>query len=202
MYLAMDQAGLEEVAAPLAHVVTVEEAKRHLRVDIPDEDHLIHSQIAASQAYVERYTGKILIDKTLRLSLPCFPHVIELPSEPVRSIESITYVDTSGEEQEFDISNCTLLKSRQPAAIVPSFGTCWPATRIHADSVKVTYRAGYGTAAAVPPDVKALILLVVGYLYEHRGSSDKGEMPAGVQRLLDLHWTGGLSYVRQLGGCR
>ncbi len=85
-----------------------------------------------------------------------------------------------------------------PPLVSPAPDETWPDIQAgRAGGVRVEFTAGYGSAADVPADAKAAILLCVGYWYEHRGDSDDPAdtptslgIPLGAKRLLSLLATG------------
>ena len=60
---------LKVIEEPVKEVITLEEAKSHLRIDGDDEDNLISSYIkAARDIFKNAYTGKDLHKKTITFS--------------------------------------------------------------------------------------------------------------------------------------
>lgn len=106
---------------------------------------------------------------------------IVLPISSLRSVDSITYIDTGGVQQTLDPSTY-LVDLNDPARIMPAYGVVWPNTRQQINAVSVTYTVGYGTAAAsVPEGIKAWMKLRIGSLYEHRESfvaMERGKLEA------------------------
>lgn len=87
----------------MAEPITVAEAKQHLRVvDNTSEDGLIGDYIAAARRWVEDYTGHILVEREVNLSFSAWGDYLTVFLQPVTSIDTITYTDADGEEQDFD----------------------------------------------------------------------------------------------------
>jgi uncharacterized phiE125 gp8 family phage protein len=172
---------LSLITPPAEEPVTLLEAKGHLRVDHSTDDGLIEIQIAAARQLIEAVTGRALVTQTWRLDLPAFPaepEPIVLPRAPTASLTSVQYLDTNGTLTTLDAANYLLLADSGPTAgpaqLVPAYGVLWPATREQPNAVRITFVAGYGLAVAVPPPLKAAILLHVGDLYANREAATAG----------------------------
>lgn len=87
----------------MAEPITTAEAKAHLRVvDNTSEDGLIDDLTAAARRWVEDYTGHILVEREIPLSFQEWGDFLTIFLQPVTSIDTITYTDANGDEQEFD----------------------------------------------------------------------------------------------------
>lgn len=141
--------------------------------------------IPASRQLCEDFTGLVLAPKTLRVSLDEFPDgAIELATSPVTAIESITYVDSDGEEQTIDAAEYTLSYVKGVWWVVSASG--WPTAGSYADAVRVTFEAGY-TSENIQAIFKQAILLTVAEFFRNReATSEKPmhELPHGVRDLL------------------
>lgn len=170
-------------------LVTLSEAKQHLRVDDTSDDALITSLITVAREFAEHYTGKSLVPVTLEMTLPRFPlysERIALDAPPVTSVTSIKYTDTAGIEQTVDPANYTLSPYGDSREIRPAYQFYWPITQCIADAVRIRYVAGY---MAPPGAVVAAALLLIGHLYENRQTVSAlklSEVPLGALALLNV----------------
>jgi len=179
--------------APTVEPLTLAEAKVHLREDLTnaDNDALITSLIVAAREACEHRVGRALMLQSLEATLDVFPAAttdnpdaaIELVMPPVIDITSVTYTATDGTSTVLSSGAYELDARREPARLVPAYGTAWPATRDVTAAVRVIYRAGYSASAtaataqaAVPAALRQWMLLAVGDMYERRTAS--GERPA------------------------
>lgn len=64
---------LRQLVAPAAEPITLEEAKLHLRVDIPDDDALISGLISAARAAAENITRRAFVTQQWELAIDSFP---------------------------------------------------------------------------------------------------------------------------------
>ena len=90
----------------------------------------------------------------------------------------------------------TVDNASEPGVITPAPDQYWPNTQNIMNAVQIAYTCGYGLGAAVPPGIKAWILMRIGALYENREEVVVGsrivsiELPF-VDRLLDPYQIAG-----------
>jgi len=167
---------------PPVEPVTLAEARNHCRLvatgspDTHPDDDFLTRVIAAARQHAERWTRRTFVETEFTWSFDSFPNGrLVLPRDPVLSITSIAYTDTSGNPQTF--SDYTTQFTESESVIVPNYGSDWPTARGHLGDVTVTFKAGYAPEtsptdyrANVPASIKSAILLLVGHLYEHRSA--------------------------------
>jgi uncharacterized phiE125 gp8 family phage protein len=171
--------------APAADVVTLAEAKAHLRVEHGEEDTLITTYLQAAINRLDGFAGilgRCLITQSWRVDTYDVP-----PDDTIRllfpdvSAVSIAYVDPDGATQTLDAAVYHLVHDAMGGRVDLAHGASWPATAIRPDAVRVTVTAGYGaTAAAVPHPIKAAILLMVADLYRNRETVTIGVSSAAI----------------------
>lgn len=182
---------LVRTVAPAAPVITLVQAKAHLRVDFADDDDLITELVEVATAFIEgpNGIGIALMPQTWRLSLDWFPYPeIVIPLGPVTAISSIAYTDSAGAPQS--IATWRVDLDSNPCRIWPARDTSWPLIMWEPGAIKVTFVCGYAT---VPSDLKAAVKLIVGHLYEHRESVTDltaNELPMGVSAILERYRVG------------
>lgn len=174
---------LEQSSGPAVEPLTTAQAKDHLRIDSHDEDTLIDNYVKSARYAVEQLTGRQLITATYKLYMEEYPTIILLPRPPLSSVTSITYVDTSGTTQTESTDNYSVDSKSAPGRIVEAYGKNWSTPRKQANSVTVTYVAGYGAAAtSIPEPLIQAVRLLVGHYYENREHVSL----AGVPRVLPM----------------
>lgn len=98
--------------------------------------------------------------------------VIKLAYPPVISVQSVKYVDTTGNPQTLaqDV-DFILDRQRGFARLIPMPGTFWPLSMVTANAVEVNFTAGYDpsptatdthTVSEMPPDQQASSEIVSG----------------------------------------
>lgn len=177
---------------PVAEPITLAEAKAHLIVEHDDDDTLINTYIKAAREKAEHYTGRAMMEQTVKEYLQNFPCVtydnikagIELRFAPLKSLTHVKYKDTDGDDQTLSSNKYTFDNISEPPKIFPAFGESWPATRDDINAIEIEYVAGYTTASDVPANVKLAMLLMIGKWYEQREDSIKN-LPTQSKYLLD-----------------
>jgi uncharacterized phiE125 gp8 family phage protein len=183
---------LEMVTAPASTIVTLAEAKAHLRVQHNAEDAVITAFIGAATALIDGPSGflrRALVTQTWRLVMPESPaeYYQELPLPPFAEMESIKYFDSDDAEQTLDAALYRVQAPTFSTAFVElKPGVAWPASYDRRDAYKFEFTAGYGNPADVPIQIRQAALLIVGTMYARRGDEDDGRNPMtpAVQRLL------------------
>ena len=207
----------KDTSVPAAEPVTLDLAKQQLVVDAGNtaDDNLITGYIIAARQYVEKKMQRAIFNRTMQLNLDFFPFpdysgtvnandrhclygqywhqlAIKLPKPATVSVESITYIDLSGNPQTLDPSTSYVDITSEPARIVPKPGLYWPYTQSYLPgSVKVLYTAGtYGDGVDVntcPQTIVQAMLLLISYFYNHRDAAESNPpktIEMGVDALL------------------
>ena len=183
------------VTPPAAPLISLAEAKAHLRVEHDVENDYIPTLAAAAEALVagrDGWTGRALTEQTWRLTLPGFPlsERLRLPFPPLVSVTHVKYypgpadVGVEGPSlsvpETFDPARYVVMVDDTPGFIqlLATFG--WPSTYPRADAVEIEFVCGYAT---VPAPIKHAALIVLAALYRNRGD-EQFAMPEAVRRLL------------------
>lgn len=179
-----------KVITPPSAVLTLEQLRRHCKIDPPnatnDADDDLSAALAGAHATAQHYARISIGSQTLELALDAFPDGgIQLLQGPVTSITSVKYIDLDGDEQTLGSSLYSLDDYSAPAWLLPAVDTEWPDTLETANAVKVRYVAG---ASTIDGAVAQALRLLTGLYFDNRNAADKGEMfeiPFGVKALLD-----------------
>lgn len=176
---------------PTALALSLADAKGHLRIDGSDSDTDVLAAINDAASYIEGPNGKglALTTQTWKLSLMGFGRgPINLPIWPVQEVVSIEHQDQDGVMQTLAPAFYAPDLVASPAVIYPGWGMSWPAGRCAPGAVVVTFKAGFGDAAAdVPGALTRAMRLLVGHFFEYR----EGEaMPDAIDNLLARYAVG------------
>lgn len=148
--------------------VTIDAARRWLRVDDAEEDTLITELIGAASDWAAREFGGVLIESGIEELFPGFPCCnacpIELSAKPVKEVTTVQYKTTSGSW----VPLSPAIYELDGSAILLLQGNDWPTDLATvAKPVKVTYVAGF-PENQVPPTIATAMLLMIGFWYENR----------------------------------
>ena len=168
--------GLETISTAPGPFIPLDELKAQLRVEHDDEDTLIESHLAAAVDYFASRCHIAVAATTFKLTLDRFPAgkgAIDLLRPPTQAVQSISYIDTEGNEQTLPESDYRLDKGVRPGRILPQFA--WPDTSVEPLAVSVTYTAGFMSSNEAPALLTQGIKLLVGHFYEQRGATSDRE---------------------------
>lgn len=183
--------GLTLLTAPAVEPLTLDQVKQHVNDEDTDKYNvLIDRLIGAARRQAEHRTGRALINQQWRLTLDRFagedarcPPVIRLPRPALVSVEEVSYLDTDGVRQVLATSGYQVVTDELVGQVRPAYDTTWPDHRVTPGSVRIDYTAGYGaTAATVPDDITAWMLLAIGAWYAQREALMSGAAPAELPR--------------------
>ena len=175
------------VVTPPAPVLTPADARAHLS-DVPDADEFLANLIAAATASIDgpdKYLGRALGVQTLEARVDGFDLFapLVLPCPPLISIESVTYLDGAGVLQTITANGYEAFGNQ----VDPVFGSSWPSARWGRETVRIRYKAGYVVdptadplVPALPFDIRAALLLMVGDLYSNRETTVDARAAAAV----------------------
>lgn len=172
-------------------------ARAQLRTEgITYDDALVETYIRAAASTVEATYGLALLTQTVAQYHSGFPPAgagIALRIRPVAAdgIASIAYVDADGVSQTWHSDNYEVFAPSTSAgfpAVAPKHGKEYPVAANVPNAVVVTYSAGFGAdASALPNDIKAALLLIIGDLYENR-QDRANTLPTASERLLRKYY--------------
>ncbi len=159
---------LQILQEPAVEPLSLQEAKLHLRVDIPDDDALIAALITSVRQYAETITRRAFIQQTWEYVIDSFPgptltgvpwgrtftlprHAIEIEKSRVQQVTAINYLDMSGNPQVMPPSSYTVDYTSEPCRITPVFGQIWPIPLPQIGACNVRFVAGYAAPVAFDP---------------------------------------------------
>ncbi len=159
-------------AGPSGELLSVDEAKRHLRLYSSDLDDEIASLVRAARDYCERYTARTLrntVTRTLTLA-KWWPvcrgweryqtrtdrDSLRLPWPPLIAVSSIAYYDTDNASQTLNSSNyASEIGADGAGRIIWTSTATIPAVYDRPDAITITFTTGYtsldSTTAPLPP---------------------------------------------------
>lgn len=161
------------LAAPDVEPLSLAEAQDALRLTTDDDAATVASLIVSARRALEHAAKRVFCSQTWQMTFDAFRDPLELPVQPVASITSIAYLDAAGVWQTLDPSVYELGQLRGIHVVRLAYNQTWPATRDHKDVVRVEAVCGYGTAAAVPEEIRDAMRLVLIERYYGQGEIPK-----------------------------
>lgn len=174
------------VTGPATRLVSLNEAKAHLRVLHDDEDDKIESYCLAAETRLDGYhgiLGRALITQTWERKFSGFRNDrIYLPVGNIQSVSFVKHYDIANVEQTVSAANYLFGQDALGPFVELVATASWPASYDRPDAVSVRWVCGYGDAVTdVPEAIRMAALLMVGHFFDHGGSDD---MPMAVNALL------------------
>lgn len=152
---------LQVVTPAAAYAVTVDQLKTELSISDTVWDAKLALLIQEASEQLELATGRALLQATycerydqlpLDAWCPCLVH-----RAPLLAVSAIQYLDTSGNLQTWPATEYDVDIYAEPGRIALAYAGTLPTIRDTENAFRVTYTAGYATAAAVPSAAKEFI---------------------------------------------
>lgn len=146
------------VTLPAYEPVSRAEAKRHLQIEVDDEDAWFDRMIPVARAQVEADTNQAFVRTVLEVAFDAFPDArwFPLPRPPLVSVTSVTSIDDDGVETAMDVSDYLVDTSSRPGRVILAPGVSWPTDVRAYLGGKVRWTAGFsGVAKAVTSVTRA-----------------------------------------------
>lgn len=186
---------LVELAAAPDSALPLPALREHLRLgsgfeDDGLQDGLLRGFLRAAMAAVEARTGKALLERTFRLSVPAWrrPDRQPLPVAPVSAIASVELVDANGAVTAVAPALWRLEPDWASPALVAA-GAVLPDVPLVGQG-RVTFDAGYGPDwDDVPADLGQAVMMLAAHYYDFRHDTALGPgcMPFGVTALIERY---------------
>lgn len=166
------------VTGPTSRPITLDEVKRHLRIETNDDDLYLESLIDCAITHLESVSGLKLITQTWRQYLDKLPddNTVRLAVYPVRAIISVVYFDANGDEQEVPNTQLELDRFSNPARLMVSSSFSIASAF---NGIEIQIKAGFGNISIdVPDSLLRALLILIAHNYEFRGAVPMGDIPA------------------------
>jgi uncharacterized phiE125 gp8 family phage protein len=143
-------------------VVTLEEAKRYLRIeaDYTDDDDVVSSMVATAVLMAENYLGSCLhVQEIEQLLVNFYGSIVDLKRKPVIRIDKVFVWSQSNVRKNVDKSLYSLDERGGRLELSVPFIS---------NGLGVIYRAGYEDHKLIPEPIKLGILNHIASLYDDR----------------------------------
>jgi uncharacterized phiE125 gp8 family phage protein len=162
------------IEVPDGEPVSLDEVKEHLEIQTDTKDAMLYRLISVARQLCEAYTGLSFVTQRRKIVMDRFScRDIKVPYGPVQNIESITYIDSEGDEVVMADDEYALFNNGDMATLRPLLDgvySTWPETSKTDNAVVIIYTAGYDDVSGIPlPElVKQAILMQVASMFENR----------------------------------
>ena len=181
-----------DVTPPNIEPVTLDELKAHARIDDDNDDAGLETYLTAARRAVERRTRTRLMNQVVefvRDDFPLYRRDMGLLIGNVRSVDSVKYRDSDGDETTMSTDDYNVAVDVAPA-VVRTNRRVWPTVSAdHPRSVRVRMTVGYEMTAQVDRTVKIAVMMLAAHWYENREpvlkTSGAAILPVGIDSLLD-----------------
>jgi uncharacterized phiE125 gp8 family phage protein len=162
-------------------ILPLADAKDQVGITADDttQDNLVGSIRDQAIDWAEGYCGKSLQSRQFLWTVDQFSSVMALPIGPVSAANSVKYYDTDETDTTIDAADYYLGNDKLSAAI----DTTWPYADGRPGGVRITFTAGYETAADIPLYLLAAVRLAMTAMFENRSNPDL----AGAMRAADQY---------------
>lgn len=180
-----------QLTYPTSTIISLQEAKDHLRVTSNDEDALIQDCIKAATNHIESYTNQIFQSVTFCAYMDSVEtyNCLEIWKYPITAISSIKYLNTSGVETTLDSSTYSTDLSDSPARI---YLTSAPSTQQDKLNVwRVYFTAGFTNRDQISPELINWVKIFTGFYFQTRQPEYVGQTVSDIaysyERALDKY---------------
>ena len=150
----------------MALPVSLDDAKRQLRVLGDTRDAEIAEFITDAAGWVEEYTGHLLEPREITERFASFAR-LHLSGWPI--VGGPITVKTLTGTGETIIDGAYLYAVSRPGSVLPATGTRWPRL-LDGETIEVSYTAGYVDPADVPRNFRrAMLVLITAYDFDREG---------------------------------
>lgn len=182
------------VSAPTETPVSLQELKQHLRLVsndgvYTDEDGPLGIYLNAAVSHLDGYSGvlgRAIVTQTWRQDFDCWSRMMRLPMSAA-TIASVKYRASNGTLSTVDSGEYSLKADSLGSYVRFDDDFSFPGDLAESQAILIEFTAGFGAASAVPPAIKAAVMLLAAHLYANReatGPADAAEIPFSVSALI------------------
>jgi uncharacterized phiE125 gp8 family phage protein len=157
------------IVAPASPIVSLAEAKAHLRVDGTGDDARISAALDAAESWLDGWSGvlgRCCVSQTWRIVLPRLYGTVRLPF-PQASDAEVTWIDTEGADRTVDPADYAIFADARGSFLEPVGAAQWPTSLAdRRDAVRVTAVYGYGDPGDVPEAIRTAVKFRAQALFE------------------------------------
>ena len=177
------------IEAPIAEPVSLDEAKRWLKVETEDENEIILTLITSARLYIEQVTQRLLIQQAWKVIFSDLDRQGSylIPLSPVLHLIALNLRYSDDSETALNVSNLRLTKHGEDASIL--IPQSYRTMLIKDARFELDISLGYGpNGHDVPAPIRTALFMLVAYWYENRGDYSNyvnlAQIPSPITSLL------------------
>lgn len=173
---------------PQQESLTLEEVKKHLRVDGNDQDSELLTYIQAARIYAETVTNYALATQIWDMTFDEYPQTpVVFPKPPLQSVEYIKLTDTNGVDLILSESNYLIDNISEPGKLVFVDGFQWPSIELKPfNSVTIRFKCGFESLDCISHNIRTAMLLHIRLLFEALGEKEQEYIEKARDSLLNM----------------
>lgn len=160
--------GISLITAATSEIITLSEAKTHLRVFHDDDDDYIERLVTHVVSIAESRMNRALLSSVWELVIDAFKNEIEIPKGKVTAISYVKYLDENGVYQTLSSSYYEKDLVSEPARIVLARGYSYPIAQKNINNVKIGFTAGWESVDDIPKGIIQILYFHLSVLYDQR----------------------------------
>jgi len=156
---------------PEAEPLTLEEAKKHLRITHDADDGVINALIKTAREMCESHTRLALVARGCSLYLDRWEkEALEIPAPPLLEVLAIIVHGADGGESEFPETSYTVDTHSRPGRILIEGAPPQPGLPL--GGIEIQFTAGFGDGPEdIPNSLREGMLRLIAHLYLNRGDA-------------------------------
>lgn len=179
---------LKLIQQPQQEPLTLEQVKKHLRIDGNDLDSELLTYIQAARIYAETVTNYALATQTWDITYNEFPQMpVTFPKPPLQSVEYVKLTDKNGVNLILPESSYHFDSVSESGKLVFSDGFQWPSIELQPfNGIAIRFKCGFENPESMSHNIITAMLLHVRLLFESMGEKEQEYIEKARDSLLNM----------------
>jgi uncharacterized phiE125 gp8 family phage protein len=176
------------IVQPEGHPLSVDAAKRQLRIDLDNtsQDTEVAEFVASAHRKIENDLGFPIMRQTRRTSLYGFPcGLLWLGGGADLEVVSVKYYDQAGVQQTVPPADYIVDAVSRPAYLMTAPSKSWPSTQTRPGAVEIEWQAGWQNPSDVPESILHAMKLLIGHWDQNREAVVVGSISSTLDLAVD-----------------
>ncbi len=175
--------------APAAPAITLDDAKRNLRIDGNELDALVMAWVQGVTDHAEHLMGRAILSQVWRVTVDSWRDPIPLPRPPLLTVLAVRMREADGHWRVIPPERYLADADREPALLHWLAGAPLPSLDPAMGAVQIDYVCGYGAdTASTPPAIRLYLLAKLAEQFDAGSRPDRNSVqPSFIDRVLDRY---------------